>query len=119
MKKWIPYLFFFAPLFAFAEDHSMDPLGIEQEMICVVSSFESRDYFTVFSVKGIPLWEIPFNSKIQSWKIDGERLYVFSKMRNETTYFLSCFTTDDGGLRWEKPIHAPQSSNDVLEVKTD
>lgn len=88
-----------------------DQLVVAPEVVYVVSSFEEIDYFTVFSHEGVGIWEIPFSSKIRSWKICDNSLFVFSEGRNKKVCFLSCFDAISGELKWEKPIVAPTSTN--------
>jgi len=116
MKKALFLLVSLATL-AQANNYQTDPLFLLQEKVAIVSSFEEGDYLTVYSSQGTPLWEVPFASKVLSWKIDGDNLYVFSKGRPNLIYFLSCFSTQKGELLWEKPVFAPQKEAPLLEAE--
>ena len=114
MKKMAISLLLLVGSLATASDYQIDPLAASEGTVFIVSTFEKRDYFTVFSATGTPLWEISFASKIISWKIDGGNLYIFSKMRTPEAYFLSCFETQKGELQWEKPIVAPRFEEEQM-----
>ena len=106
MKKAV--LFLLIAFLATASAYSAEPLTIVQEKICVVSSFEQKDFFTVYSLEGMPLWEVSFSSKVISWRVENDRVHVFSKDRAGKAYYLSCFEIEKGGLQWERPIFAPE-----------
>jgi outer membrane protein assembly factor BamB len=112
MKKAVVVLFLLTAALVKADEYQTEPLAVSKETVYIVSTFEELDYFTAFSPAGTILWEIPFSSKIQSWKIDSGQLYIFSKMRRGQVYFLSCFGMDKGELLWEKPIIAPQNQSE-------
>jgi hypothetical protein len=100
--------------FAAAADYQTDPLSIHSETVSVISSFEEKDFFTVYSSEGKPLWEVSFASKIISSKIDRDHLYIFSKARANQLYFLSCFDAGNGELKWERPIFGPEAAPDPM-----
>jgi len=83
-----------------------DQLAVNQDDLYVISSFEERDYLTVYTHAGDAVWEMPFNAKILSWKAKDELLFVFSRARNGRAYFVSCLDAKIGNLLWEKGIYA-------------
>lgn len=104
----IRILFVFAAIRVFAgNEWNNDKLFVAQECVFVISSFAEVDYFTTFSQSGDFLWEIPFSSQIQSWKIEDNRLYILSQTRNKLAYYLSCVSPIDGKMAWEKGIYSP------------
>jgi hypothetical protein len=84
-----------------------DVLFTHDEMVHAISSFSGVDYFSTFSCKGEFLWEVPFGPKIVSWKKETDRLFVLSKMRNGSAFFLTCIDPANGAILWEKGIYAP------------
>lgn len=86
---------------------STDPLVVHQKNVSVISSFEMVDYFSTYSEMGMLLWEVPFGSKIESWKLTDEALFIFSRHRKGSACYLTCVHPDTGALIWEKNILAP------------
>jgi len=86
---------------------AIEPLIVEEKTVYTVASFESVDFFTTYSHEGEFLWEIPFNTKIESIQENNDRILFLSKMRDETAYILSCFDKTTGTLIWEKAILSP------------
>jgi len=107
MKKLLPLLFTSIAL-------ATDPLTIHSEKAYVISSFEEKDFFTVYSTEGTPLWEASFTSQVVSWKMDTTQVLIFSKARAGKVYFLSSFDLQTGELKWERPIFAPDPASDPL-----
>lgn len=87
-----------------------DALQIRGEMIYVTASFEQVDYFSTLSQQGEFQWELPFKTKIISWKKQENHLFILSKMRDESAFFLSCVDAANGTLQWEKGIYAPSKA---------
>ena len=92
--------------FQFA-DFIPERLGLDGDRIYVISTFEGVNFFTAYTYSGDPIWEISFNSNIISCANEDEMLFVFSKARNGTAYYLTCIDAKMGKLIWEKPILAP------------
>lgn len=89
-----------------------DALGVDEEAVYTISAFSHVDYFTTFSHRGEFLWEIPFGSTIISWRKENEQLYILSKTRNGSAYFLSCVDPLCGAILWEKGIFKPLPPNE-------
>jgi len=87
-----------------------DPLHLDVEHIHTVSTFENVTFFTTYNYSGELVWEVPFNSEITSWKMQGEQLLVFSKARNNLACFLTCIEAASGQLVWERIISAPDTN---------
>lgn len=85
-----------------------EKLGITGETICIVSSFNEGDFFTVYAKSGELVWELSFKSQIVSWKnLDDETILIFSKQRNGLYYYLTNISNTDGKVLWEKTIVSP------------
>ncbi len=115
----IAFLLSFGSLNA-AEELQMDGLSNETlllhyDNILTVASFEEITYLTSFTLAGDPVWEAPFFSEIQTWKISNGLLFVFSKSRVGSRYFLSCLDAAEGKLLWERVIAAPSPSSSSSE----
>jgi|SRR6516164_3458987 hypothetical protein len=104
---WIGCLLAIASSLQGEESLQNEVLTINEGVVHVVSSFAEIDYFSTFSEKGEFLWEIPFKSKISSWKKEGDKLFIFSQMRGGAAFFLSCVDLRNGAVLWEKGIFAP------------
>ena len=84
-------------------------LVVDTNLVYVTSSFDEVDYFSTYSHSGSIAWEVPFGSKIVSWKkLDDDQLVIFSKNRNGLAFYLTCVDSATGQLVWEKPIYAPK-----------
>ena len=94
-------------LVAGAPSEVNESLTVTSDKIYTVSSFDSIDYFTVYSLNGTPLWEVNFTSKIITWKVANDSIIILSKARNGSAYFVTSIKNDDGTMAWEKPINAP------------
>lgn len=90
---------------AVANDYSFEQerMVIDRNDIFVVSSFDSKDYITVYDFFGRQLWNISFHAKILSWKVDNDLLVVFSKDRAGTSTYLTCIDRYTGKLLWQRP----------------
>lgn len=112
MKRLLSLCFLFvsATILAGTPAEVNENLSVTSDKIYTVSSFDSIDYFTVYSFEGTPLWEVNFTSKIISWKIANNSIIILSKARNGLTYFVTSIKNDDGTMTWEKPIHSPVST---------
>ncbi len=77
------------------------------EMIHSISSFNEIVYLTTYSYEGNPIWELPFSVNIISWELKGGNLFVFSKNRLGTAFFLTCINAANGQVLWERAIVAP------------
>lgn len=97
---------------AFSEDvFSENLLKVEQNCVRLVSSFDKVDYLTTTDRAGGIIWEIPFSSKIISWELSDDLIFVFSESRKSPTYYLSCLDALTGEVKWEKQILPPQESS--------
>lgn len=121
----IAFLLSFASLNA-AEELQMGGLSNENlvlhyDNILIVSSFEQITYLTSFTLAGDPVWEAPFHSEILTWKINNGLLFVFSKSRTGSRYFLTCLDAAEGKLLWERVISAPSapSENSIPDNPSD
>lgn len=92
------------------EGMNSDRLFINKNHVYVISSFDELDYFSVYSDSGKLVWEVPFNSKIVSWKMTDELLIIFSRHRAGLVYYVTCVDPISGKLNWEKPIFSPKLS---------
>ena len=93
-----------------AETKNFHDYGFEQERmiidngeIFIISSFDSEDGVTVYSVYGKRLWETKFHAKILSWEVVEDLVIVFSKDRNGHKTYLTCLDRYTGTLLWQKP----------------
>lgn len=84
-----------------------DALGVDEQAVYTISAFSHVDYFSTFSHRGEFLWEIPFGSTIISWRKENKHLYILSKTRNGSAYFISCIDPLCGEILWEKGIFEP------------
>ena len=100
-------------LFGDEEPIQTEELIVQGEKIHAICSFDQADYFTTFSSQGEFLWEVPFASKIISWKKEDAHLYILSKARNGLTYFLSAIEAANGKMIWEKSILAPSPTTNA------
>ncbi len=75
--------------------------------VYVVSSFEDTDYFCMYSQNGDFLGEVPFSTKIVSWKLEDDLLVIFTKDRDGKAYYLAAFEMKEGKVVWNKAIYAP------------
>ncbi|MBS0603545.1 MAG: hypothetical protein JSS60_00745 [Verrucomicrobia bacterium] len=89
---------------------SSEMLSVGNEHVHIVSAFDNVTYFTTYNYAGDPVWEIPFNSVIISWKAKGDQLFVFSCARSGLAYFLTCIEAGSGKLLWERPVVAPEGN---------
>jgi hypothetical protein len=90
-----------------ADGLSSEKLGIYADSIYVISAFDEINYFTTYHSSGDVIWEVPFNSKIITWKIKEDLLFIFSQARDGLAYYLTCLHANEGSLMWEKAIVAP------------
>lgn len=104
MKYLILAVLFFSAIAAQAD------VAIHPSDLYVISSFEKMDYFTTYDHDGKLLWEIPFQSKIVSWKLEEGLLVVHSRHREGLAYYLSCVDPKSGEIKWERAIWAPLSN---------
>jgi outer membrane protein assembly factor BamB len=86
-----------------------EKMAVSENKLYIVSSFENVDYFDSYTHTGDLVWEAAFTSKIISWKIQGNRLFIFSENRNGHVFYLTCFDVNTGKLLWEKNVLAPSS----------
>lgn len=98
-----------------AEELQMDGFTSENitvgtEYIHIVSAFDQVTFFTTYSMGGDPIWEVPFNSEILYWKSNEEQIFIVSKARNKLAYYLTCLDVNDGMVKWERGIFAPDPS---------
>ncbi len=84
--------------------------GFEQERMIIdngeiflVSSFDSKDYITVYNIYGTRLWEATFHAKILSWEVAGDFVIVFSKDRGGSKTYLTCIERNTGSMLWQRP----------------
>jgi hypothetical protein len=88
-------------------DFTTERMSVNSESIYVVSSFDVIDYFSTYNHEGEFVWETPFSSKIVSWKIKGDVLFIFSRHRNGLVYYLTRLEAGTGTIKWEKSIFSP------------
>lgn len=93
-----------------AENVFHEQLGIAFDQIYVVSPFDEVTYFTAYSLAGDMLWEIPFISKILSWKVKEGLVFIFSQDLDGLCYYLNCLDASEGTLLWGRKILAPTPS---------
>lgn len=103
MTKYLLVFLMFGALYAH------EPLVVKEKEIHTIASFDAVDYFTTITSDGEFLWELPFGTKIESFQELGDRLFILSKMRDGSAYYLTCLDAEKGKLIWEKPIFAPQA----------
>ena len=93
-----------------AETVVNEQMGIAFDQIYVVSPFGGVTYFTAYSLAGDMVWEIPFISKILSWKVKEGLVFIFSQDPDGLCYYLNCLDASDGKLLWGSKILAPSPS---------
>lgn len=81
------------------------------EMIHSISSFDQIAYLTTYSYEGNPIWELPFFAKIVSWELKEGKLFIFSKNRPGTAFYLTCIDAAQGKILWERAIVAPTNND--------
>jgi hypothetical protein len=111
MKRVFPLVLSFLPMLLSAEDlpSVQGNLLLGAECIHTFSSFDQITYLTTYSSTGEPIWEVAFNSKIISWELKADQLFVFSKNLNGTAFFLTCLDASAGEIVWERVIVAPSN----------
>ena len=93
------------------EEFNSEILSVDKNLVQVISSFDEVDYFSTYSPSGALIWEVPFGSKILSWKRgDGESLFIFSKNRNSLVTYLTCVDPSTGKIVWENSILSPKAA---------
>jgi hypothetical protein len=85
-------------------------LGLGNGRVYIVSAFDAGCYFTTFNREGAPLWEVSFRADIVNWKADEADVFVFSKAKDGSAYFLTCINEADGNVKWERLIAAPAAN---------
>jgi len=83
----------------FDQDH----LILNRGSVMVLSAFEDEDHITCYSNYGRLLWDVTFNPKVISWKLDDNLLYIFSKSRFLEKTYLHCIDPLTGKIIWERP----------------
>ena len=94
---------FFSPLCLRASNEMI----VTGTLIHIVSAFPEVSYLTTYAPSGEVLWEVPFSSKIASWDLKDDAVFVFSKTREGSICFLTCIDAPTGKILWEKNIYAP------------
>jgi len=92
--------------------YDLDPLLLDESTVHVVSSFPAIDYFSKLTREGKFLWEIPFQTEICSYEVDEGEVFILSKTRDGSAFFLSCINNENGEINWEKGIYAPEPERD-------
>ncbi len=114
VKTLLLICFFFAGIGALsAEVKSLNysnDYGFEQERmiidrgeIFIISSFDTEDHVTVYTLYGSLLWDASFHAKILSWEVTENYLVVFSKDRHGHTTYLTCIDRLTGKKVWQRP----------------
>ena len=84
---------------SFDQDHMI----LNRGSVMILSAFDEEDHITCYSDYGRLLWNVSFNPKVISWKIDNHLLYVFSKSRILEKTYLHCIDPTNGKIIWERP----------------
>lgn len=87
----------------FNQDHMLTLTGYPYNSIIVLSAFDDNDHITAYSDYGSLLWDVQFNTKIISWQLKDDNLYVFGKSRYLEKSYLYCVDPVTGRIRWERP----------------
>ena len=93
-------------------DFIPEKLMLDEKRLYIISSFEEIAYLTAYFHNGFPAWELNFNSKVISYEVKDEKMFIFSKDRNGKVYYLTCIDVNDGKVEWEKLILAPAPANE-------
>lgn len=84
-------------------DFQPERMQLASDSVIVVSSFETQDHVTAYTLHGLRLWNAPFHAKILSWELYGNNVFVFSKSRQGTSTYLTCIDRFTGELIWQRP----------------
>lgn len=84
-------------------DFKQERMLLASDGIYAISSFDSQDVVSAYTHHGAFLWHRNFNSKILSWEIAGNSVFVFSKSRSGQSTYLTCLDRYDGRVIWERP----------------
>lgn len=84
-------------------EFNQERMIVTQSVVYVASSFDGMDYITCYDHYGARLWNTAFASKIVSWKIQDDMLFVFSKAHTGHKTFLTCLNRWSGLAYWERP----------------
>lgn len=83
-------------------DFNQERMLVDQGEIFVISSFDSSDLLTAFDYYGNMLWEVRFNTKVLSWDVQPNLIFVFSKNRSGNKTFVNCIDRTTGIILWER-----------------
>lgn len=86
---------------------AQESISVQENYVFAVSAFDTVDYFSTLTKEGEYLWEIPFNTQVQSFEVKDDQLFILSKTRSGLACFVTCVNKEDGKLIWEKGIYAP------------
>lgn len=84
-------------------EFNQEKMGIENEKIYLISSFDIHDYLTCYDFYGSRIWYVQFSEKIISWKKVNHMIFVFSKDRLGDGTTLTCLDAWTGSIMWQRP----------------
>ena len=84
-------------------DFQQEQMIIDGSDIFVLSSLDTTDHISKLNKYGDLVWQADFNSKIISWRVTRQDIYVFSKDRvSTTTTHLTRLDRFTGAPIWER-----------------
>ncbi len=89
----------------FEDDYAFDQekMLLAEDGIYILSSFDDQDGICAYLYNGVLAWAKRFHSKITSWRVAGDYIFVFSKHRTGYKTYLTCLDRDTGYILWERP----------------
>lgn len=87
----------------FDYDFNQERMYVNSGQVFLISTFDTKDGLTVYNFNGQKIWEVAFSSKILSWNVGDEAVFVFSKARDGHKTILTCLNRRTGQKIWERP----------------
>ncbi len=81
----------------------MDRMLSTYDTLLLLSPCEDKDFLSAYSYGGTHFWTISLYTKVISWTVKDNYLYVFSKSRYSDNTYLSCYNINTGYKVWEHP----------------
>lgn len=72
----------------------------DSNKILILSAFENEDIVTSYSYFGNQEWQFTLESKVISWNVKRNRLYIFSKSRDLEVTYLHSLNLENGTVDW-------------------
>ncbi len=85
-----------------SRDFNQEYMKVTSYAVMILSPFDDEDHITAYNSYGGLIWDDSFLTKVMSWKLDNDLLYVFSKSRYAEKTYLTCINTKNGQILWER-----------------